>query len=97
MSYRTSLGKYIDSTALMAQPALRWTIELLRPGLFKMYLPLRITAHLAVHCCTLSWNSQLRKEEKSVFEKTTITFQNLFVREKGKLYVNTNGAFHHTL
>ena len=35
----------------------------------------------------------IEKRRQSVFEKTTIIF-NLFVREEGKLYLNTNGAFH---
>ena len=57
-----------ESNALMALLVLTYvhfgmTIELLRPGLFKIPHSLR-TVHLAVQWCPLSQKSQLKKGEK---------------------------------
>ena len=43
----------------------------------------------------MSTESEVSTEKKDcVFEKITIIFFNLFVREKGKYYLNIKGAFH---
>ena len=52
-------------------------------SLLKISDVLRISVHLAVQLCPLSWKFQLRKKD----------FCDLFVRGKGKLYLNTKGAF----
>ena len=92
----TSLGKYIDSTALMALPALTWVFEWQHNSwdlVIQISHTLRIIVHLALHWCPLSWKFQLRKKDK-VFLKRLQLFFKFFVREKGKLYLNTKGAFH---
>ena len=48
MSYRISLGKYIDSTALIALPTLTWNEDRTPDTwLFKISHALRISVHLA--------------------------------------------------
>ena len=58
MSYRTSLEKYIDITALMSLPALTWVFEWQQNSwdlVIQISHALRISVHLAVHWCPLSW------------------------------------------
>ena len=68
MSSRTSLGKYIDSTALMFLDDDKTPV---RPGYSNISCaedPLRISLHLAVQWCPLSWKFQLRKKDKVFIE-----------------------------
>ena len=99
MSYRPSLGKYIDSTTLMALPALTWVFEW-RQNSWDLVLlishALRISVHLAVQWCPLSCKFQLRKKD-IMFLKRLQSFFNLFVRKKGNLYFITKGAFSYLL
>ena len=67
--------------------------ELLRPG----YLNISCTEdQCAFSGAVMSTELEvsIQKKRQSVFEKTTIIFFNLFVREKGKLYLNIKGGFY---
>ena len=67
VSYRTSLGKYIDNTALMTLPALTCVFEWRQNSwdlVIQMSRALRISVHLAVQWCPLSWKFWSKKKDK---------------------------------
>ena len=68
------------------------TTELLRPG----YLNISCTEdQCAFSGAVISAELEVSIEKKDlVFLKRLQLFFKLFVREKGKLYLNTKGAFH---
>ena len=65
--------------------------ELLRPG----YSNISSTEdQYAFSGAVMSTTLEVSTEKKIVFLKSLQLCFNLFVREKGKLYLNTKGAFH---